>query len=221
MKVGVCSDLHVGSKKHKAGALRKFINECWDMGCKHIILAGDNVDGLGCYRGQEYDQSINGYGDQVDELLNVSLPHIQGIQYHLITGNHEAKAQRNVGIELHKYIEGRALCLGRDDIDCVGDSFGDIMLAGKRIHLWHPGGAFTNKTVQNYIESLDKVEVPDILIVGHYHFSRQEVYKNTVVLFPGCFQGRTSYMRQLALRPAIGGWILDIGENILPMWISC
>lgn len=218
MKFAIMSDLHVGSKKCYEDKIIKFTNIAWSEGCKDILVSGDLVDGLGCYRGQEYDQDITGYGNQGDRLLKI-LPQYAGVRYHFIDGNHDNKCKYRVGIEFHRYLEGRALSLDRSDLVALGDSFGNVELGKTRVHLWHPTGSANKNLAQDYLESIN--ESPDILVIGHFHIARHEVVNNTNVIFAGCFQGKTSYMRHLALRPAIGGWIVEVnGKDVLPRFVT-
>jgi len=102
--VALTSDIHIGSKKFLSDAFGHFIE--WLKGCegnsrqreiasrvKYLVIAGDIVDGIGIYPGQEKELAIT----DVYEQYNLASKFIEKIPEYIkiiiIPGNHDATRQ--------------------------------------------------------------------------------------------------------------------------------
>ena len=97
-KVGLTSDIHVGSKmfnSKKWDELIKFIRKdeevAGDLDC--IIVAGDCVDGIGIYPNQERSLSITDISSQYKEVASLFSEIPDDIEIIILPGNHDAVRQ--------------------------------------------------------------------------------------------------------------------------------
>ena len=97
--VAFISDIHVGSKNFLEKEFLKFIK--WlNLGLKenieiasklnYLIIAGDNVDGVGIYPGQDRDLAINDVRRQYDKLADYLSLIRKDIHIVIAPGNHDA-----------------------------------------------------------------------------------------------------------------------------------
>ncbi len=99
--VAFVSDLHVGSRNFLEGNLMKFIN--WLNGevgdsrqkslakkVKYLILAGDNIEGVGVYPGQEKFLKIKGCRGQYEKLAEILGKLRKDIEIVMCPGTHDA-----------------------------------------------------------------------------------------------------------------------------------
>lgn len=102
--VALLSDLHIGSQKFLPNSFDKFLS--WLRGefgdekirriasrVKYLVIAGDLVDGIGVYPGQERELEIGDIHQQYSEAAKVLLDVPEYIHIILIPGNHDATAQ--------------------------------------------------------------------------------------------------------------------------------
>ncbi len=99
--VVLLSDLHVGSSEFLPGAFDKFIK--WINGSagnkkqkkmaenvKYILIAGDLVDGIGVYPGQQKELDIEGISDQYKKVAELLSKVPDDIMIIACPGNHDA-----------------------------------------------------------------------------------------------------------------------------------
>jgi hypothetical protein len=55
IRFGIASDLHTGSTAQQITNLRRFIQDIYEQGIRHIFVPGDLTAGMGVYRGQIND----------------------------------------------------------------------------------------------------------------------------------------------------------------------
>jgi len=241
------SDIHLGSKtflddcfskvieffQGTSSAFPKVINQFVPL-IKYILVAGDIVDGVGIYPGQEDDLRISDIRDQYEkcaELFSTIPDHIELI---VIPGNHDATR----------------LALPQPPIDKTFiDAFNDlpnvqflgnpssIKLHGVRFLINHgrpmddtipavPGASFQNQK-EVLIQLLkarhlgpiygEKVpyapetndflvieDIPDIWHTGHTHVNEYVVYRGVKVLNSGTFQKQTDWQKSLNINPSPG-----------------
>ncbi len=93
--VCLISDIHVGSKHFREDLFQKFldwINRGRDGVVKyisHLVIAGDLVEGVGVYPGQENDLMINNVEDQLRKAAELLADVPENIEIVFSPGNHE------------------------------------------------------------------------------------------------------------------------------------
>ena len=90
IRIGVCSDTHLGSKFQQLTYLRDFYKYADSRGVAAFINAGDIVDGpVQFHRDQPYGNFRHGFDAQVKYAAEVYPRSTIGAETHFIDGNHD------------------------------------------------------------------------------------------------------------------------------------
>lgn len=209
-KVGVLSDLHAGSKYTLTRQTEDCVERMHRAGVRDILVPGDLLDG--CYKHGVFELRQSGIADQTRALSN-TLPHLEGLNYHCITGNHDFTFAESTGLNVGQYIEGYFRDCGRRDIHFYGDRAATLSVGNTKVRLLHPTGSCSyaiSYKLQKFVEAFDSGEKPGILLVGHYHRSCYIYTRGVHAIACPTFQGPGSaFGKSLGLGPqAIGGLML-------------
>ena len=207
--VGIISDTHLGSKAFKGKELNNFYDYLEKNNIQYCLHAGDWVDGMGVYSGQEFEQDCIGFGKQVDFFVD-NYPRRKNIKTIGISGNHDYSFITKAGVDILQHIT-----LKREDIINIGAYQGVVNINSVKFMLHHPDGGCSyslSYRLQKVLETLENNI--NVFIMGHFH---QNIllhgYKSDVALMPGSFQGETSFSIRKGLKNVIGGFILDIDRS--------
>ncbi len=204
-KVGVVSDLHIGSNVFRPDELKTFIKYGTDRGVRVWLLPGDILDGACVYPGQEYEQNIPGIDAQIKYFEEV-FPEIE--KGYFITGNHEYVAFKKVGKNV-----GQDICRNRKEFQYIGCMEGRVEINWVIFELFHPtgSGAYAlSYKLQKRIESYIPGDKPRFLLMGHYHQSICMTVRNVTGYMCGSWQGPNTFSKALNLPNITGGWIIEI-----------
>jgi len=208
IKIGVVADTHFCSKHQQITHLHTFYEICKKDGVEEVLHSGDMVAGENVYRGQKYEIFLNG-ADAQSEYVIKNYPKIEGIKTYFIIGNHDEDYMKNMGVDIGKRVSAE-----REDMVYLGQTEGRYYLNDNSwILLSHPrgGGAYAKSyKLQKKIESLSSENKPNILIMGHYHYSMYMFSRNVHAIHPGCFESQTLYLKEKSLMPEVGGVIITI-----------
>jgi DNA polymerase II small subunit len=239
------SDIHIGSTKFTKEPFKRFI--LWLRGkygtpemrqiasrVKYLLVAGDIVDGVGIYPGQQNELTIR----DVHKQYNFAIKYLEKvpdyIEIVLSPGNHDAarkslpqpaipegyltaiQGKKNIhsvgspcllsihGVEVLMY-HGRSL----DDIVSVIPGM-DHQHPEKSMRLLlqgrHLAPVYGGKTMLSP-ENRDYLvidRVPDIFHAGHVHVNGLCNYRGVLVVNSGGWQAQTDYMEKLGLVPTPG-----------------
>ncbi len=233
------SDLHVGSRMFLADDFARFLQ--WLNGSfgdadmvsrvKYLVIAGDLVDGVGVYPGQEYELAERDPKKQyamASELLRRVPGHIQIV---LSPGNHDAVRQAlpqpAVAVDMAESL------YAMDNVRWVGDP-AYIKLHGVTFLVYHgrslddviattPNLAYDRPTEAMKLllrarhlaptygkrtalspEPRDYMvvdQVPDVFHVGHVHTYGELSYRGTVLVNSGTWQSQTSFQSNMGMEP--------------------
>lgn len=200
------SDTHIGSRACDYEALNYFYDYAHSLGVKHVLHAGDWVDGLGVYSGQEFEQDCIGFGQQANRFIE-RYPKRHGIKTSGICGNHDYSFIVKAGVDILDYIS-----LRRSDINYCGIYQGIVQFGDIRIKLHHPDGGLSYAISYKMQKILETQDVDfDIFMMGHFHQCVVlEGYRNPLAIMPGSFQRETSFSTRKGLRNVIGGYIITV-----------
>ncbi|MEM2874597.1 MAG: DNA-directed DNA polymerase II small subunit [Candidatus Hadarchaeales archaeon] len=238
------SDLHVGSEMFLEDVFMRFLKwlkegENGSVGAelagrvKYVIIAGDIVDGIGVYPGQEDELLIDDIFRQYEvaaELLSEIPDYITVI---VIPGNHDAVRPSEPQPAIPKDIAGefydRGFLMagnpafvnvhgvnflvyhGRSMDDVIGempgldrrDSVKPMMKLLQKRHLAPIYGGRTALSPEK-VDYMVIDEVPDVLHCGHVHVNGYTKYREVSVVNSGTFQSKTLYMQKLGVEPTPG-----------------
>jgi DNA polymerase II small subunit len=233
------SDLHIGSRMFLEEDFKRFIR--WLNGefgdsdivnrVRYVVVAGDVVDGVGVYPGQEYqlvERDPKKQYEMAAELLKQIPPRMQIV---LSPGNHDAVRQAlpqpAVGLDIAESL------YSMHNVRWVGDP-SYIKLHGVNILVYH--GKSLDDVIAttpdlSYDRPTDAMKlllrsrhlaptygkrtalspelrdfmvidpVPDILHSGHVHTFGELNYRGTLLINSGTWQSQTSFQSNMGLEP--------------------
>jgi len=232
------SDVHVGSTYFMEDAWDRFIE--WVNGevddpleiaskVRYAVIAGDLVDGIGIYPGQEADLSIKDVWEQYEraaELLN-EIP--DRIQIVLSPGNHDVVRQAEPQPSLPESLRG----LFKNNVTFVGNpatfrlggvdwlvyhgrSIDDLVLKIPGLSYGEPEKAMVEMLKRRHLSPIygNRVsiapEVEDLLVIrrppailhcGHVHTIGMTRYKGVTAINSGTWQGQTDFQKKMNIQP--------------------
>jgi predicted phosphodiesterase len=208
---GLISDTHLASKQERLATLERMYDKFKQEGVNVVFHAGDWTDGVGVYRGQEFEVKRYGQQDQIDYAIH-NYPKREGIVTVGISGNHDLKAYEKGGVDPLMQI-ARA----RKDIKYMGQYHGKAKLDRQvNVELVHPLGNIAyalSYKAQRDINNRTPDDLPNILAYGHYHTSFYMRYRGLDFIQVPCFKDAGAFEHRLGLNPTIGGWIVDAKSN--------
>lgn len=231
------SDIHLGSGTFKENEWNKFISwlngevdyhKEWIPDPGYLVIAGDAVDGIDSYPGQEEDLSITDVWEQYSTLSKSISKIPNTIQTVIMPGNHDAvrlmepqlplpdKVIKNFGDNLTFTANPVLLNLAGVQVLCYhGKSLDDLVslrdltydnpmsmmkeLLNRR-HMAPIYGAKTPLAPEKQDHMLIR-EVPDIFVTGHVHSFGIERYNGVLMLNPGTWQAQTDYQKMMGFQP--------------------
>jgi DNA polymerase II small subunit len=232
------SDIHVGSNLFLEKEFNKFLdwlnlrdgNEELAGKIKYVLVAGDLVDGIGIYPGQDKELIIPDIYKQYDFLAMLLEKVPDYIEVVLAVGNHDACRGAEPQPKLSKEMGGKLYDL--PNVHLVGNPI-SLCLNGVKTLMYHGTTMDTiigNITGCSYsrpetamIEYLKKrhlapmygndslspekrdymaiKEIPDIFHAGHVHTNGYATYRGVKIINSGTWQARTKYQETLGHVP--------------------
>ena len=225
--VAYISDTHFGSNNFLGKSLDRFVNWLHGEGdeaarriaskVKYIVVAGDLVDGIGIYPGQEKELVVKDIYKQYELFSDFVSKLPDYIEVIACPGNHDAVRRGDpmpalsedflkaditlVGSPSYVVVDGiKHLVYHGTSIDSFvanipGMSYlhpEKVMIEYlKRRHLSPVYGG--NPIVPENIDYLVLEEIPDVVHCGHVHKNSYAQYRGIVLINSGTFQARTEY----------------------------
>ena len=233
------SDLQIGSKNFLEDEFRKFVS--WISGktgdsyvtkrIRYLVIAGDLVDGIGVYPGQDKDLEISDISSQYKHASDLLKMVPSNIKIIIIPGNHDVSRQalprppipRKYCEELYEMANVKMLgdpCFvslhGIKVLISHGKSLDDILSTipglsfsrpalGMKLLLKarHVSPMYSRRTplAPEFEDRLVIEEVPDIFHSGHIHTVDSEKYKGILLLNSGTWQGQTPFQASRGILP--------------------
>lgn len=218
---GAMADLHIGHIQEDRNALRKYVYEAVDhYDVRTFFIAGNWIDG-DKFSNENY---VTGLDNQVNTFLEV-LPYIPGVKYYILDGDdHEGWFFQKQNVLPGQLAVDKQAAFGRDDLFYLGYMEATVTLNFPNGHnvklgVMHGGGGTSSRNyglaAQKAIdERYHPAEIPDILILGHYHkLLSLANYRGCHVFMPGCFTHQSNFTRKLGITGMIGGYVVTVGFN--------
>jgi len=233
------SDLHVGSRMFLQEDFERFIQ--WLNGklgdtdlvsrIRYIIIAGDVVDGVGVYPGQEYQLSEVDLKKQYLLAAHLISRIPKNMQVIISPGNHDpvrqALPQPAVPMDLAKPLYtidnvkmvGNPSCVRLNGVNFLiyhGRSLDDIIATIPELSYDRPAAAMQILLKARHLapiygkrtaispEQRDMLvidPVPDVFHSGHVHTIDTLEYRGTLVINSGTWQGQTHFQANMGLDP--------------------
>jgi DNA polymerase II small subunit len=243
VSAALVSDLHVGSEEFLGDAWSRFAD--WlhtpaGEAVEYLLVAGDMVEGIGVYPGQEDELDVVDIYDQY-RAFNERLKEVPGdMEVVMIPGNHDtvrlAEPQPGFDEELRDIMSAH-------DARIVGNP-ATVTVEGVSVLLYHgvsldeviaelPGASYDapHRAMQYLLKKrhlapqyggrmriapeerdwLVVDEVPDVFHAGHVHTLGVGGYHNVRVVNSGCWQAQTAFQESVNIDPDAGlAPILDL-----------
>lgn len=237
------SDIHVGCKTFLRSSFEKFLFWLSDRSgedaeivrrIKYLIIAGDVVDGVGVYPGQENELEERNILKQYEMFTSLINKVPKDIHIFVTPGNHDATRQALPQFAIpKKYAAG---LYAMENLTMLGDP-AEIRLHGVNVLIYHgqslpdvvstaPNQSFERPAAAMKLllkarhlaptygrgtsfapERTDRLvieSVPDIFHCGHIHTLDSDVYKGTLLLNSGTWQSQTKYQYNMGIVPVAG-----------------
>jgi DNA polymerase II small subunit len=223
------SDVHVGSNTFLEGAWNRFCDWMQDDPAAYLLIAGDLVDGIGVYPGQEHELLINNIYEQYDRFGEMLCDLPSRVRIIISPGNHDvvrgAEPQPVIPAAFTKKFPKNGTLVENPAL---------VNLQGVRVLMYHgrsiddmigliPGASY-EKSGQMMEEMLVRRHlapvygrktpiaagrqdhmiidpVPEILHTGHVHILGLTQYRGVLGINAGTWQSQTSFQKQMNVNP--------------------
>ncbi|MFY9193951.1 MAG: DNA-directed DNA polymerase II small subunit [Methanoculleus sp.] len=228
-KAVLISDVHVGSNTFLEDAWNRFADWLQDSDAAYLLIAGDLVDGIGIYPGQEDELTIKNIYEQYDVFAEMLRDLPSRIRIVAAPGNHDvvrmAEPQPAIPPEFTgRFPENCVLvenpCLlnlqgvrvlmyhGRSFDDMIGlipgasyERPGEIMNEMLRRRLLASPYGMRTPIAAMKTDRLIIDPIPEILLTGHVHICDVTRYRGILGVNAGTWQSQTSFQKQMNIHP--------------------
>ena len=239
--VAYISDLHFGSKLMEKRFAQRFIQwlkeDKFGRQVKYVVVAGDIVDGIGIYKGQEKELEVKDIDKQY-ALFNEFVAGFPDDVYTLvIPGNHDGIRRAEPHPSLASYLSGDVMALtnpawvkieGITHLIYHGTSLDGIISSVPGLSYDRPEEAMIELLKRRHLsptfgknlivpEPEDYFvidEVPDVFHAGHVHKNGYAIYRGVYVVNSGTFQLRTPFQVRMGHHPTPGRVAVLYGTKI-------
>ncbi len=232
------SDVHIGADTFLDDAWHTFVDWLAEKaatppehgGVRYLVVAGDLVEGIGVYPGQEHELTIEDVYDQYKHAAETLDPLPDELKIIIQPGNHDsvvrlAEPQPALPEELEGYFG--------DNVRLVGNpcriAFNDVeLLSYHGVSLFDYFEALPNCNIDRPVQTMEEmlrrrhlcpiyggktplapehrdhlvVETePDIFVTGHVHAARTGEYRGTRLINASTWQAQTDYQRMRGFDP--------------------
>ena len=230
------SDMHVGSDTFLEDVWARFAQwlkeEANTIGIAYLVVAGDIVDGIGVYPGQEEELAIM----DIEEQYKVAAGYFHDLPSHIHVvispGNHDAvrnaepqpplpAALRKLFPDTTCFVSSPAYVKigGRVVLIYHGQSYDDFVNAVSRLSYSKPEDVMVEMLKRRHVApiyggSVSIVpdghdygvidRIPDIVHCGHTHTVGIAKYRNVLLINSGTWQSQTPYQKKRDIRPVPG-----------------
>ncbi|WP_135610177.1 DNA-directed DNA polymerase II small subunit [Methanococcoides sp. AM1] len=234
------SDVHIGSstflEKEWCGFLDFLNGKCdneqmreLSKDIRFLVIAGDLVDGIGIFPGQEHELDILDIYDQYAKAAEYFSQVPEHIQIIISPGNHDAvrqaEPQPRFPERITSLFEDRIIFVGNPalvDLDGVqvlmyhGRSIDDLVASVPGVSYQEPEKAMIEMLKRRHLSPIygsrvsiapEKQDhfvidtIPDILHCGHVHTIGIGRYKNVLAINSGTWQSQTEFQKRVNLMP--------------------
>jgi len=239
------SDLHLGSATFLEGVWGRFVQwlneEASSLGIAYLVVAGDIVDGIGVYPGQEEDLSIMDIEEQYKRAAGYLRNFPSHIHVVIAPGNHDAvrsaEPQPPLPDNLRKFFPTNTCFVsnpayirlgGRQVLIYHGQSYDDFVSSVSRLSYSKPEEVMIEMLRRRHLapiygNSVSIVPdghdygvidpVPEIFQCGHTHTVGISKYRNVLLINSGTWQSQTPYQKKRGINPVTGcATVVDLHE---------
>ncbi len=230
------SDMHVGSKTFLEESWNSFVQwlkeKAKSIGIAYLIVAGDIVDGIGVYPGQENDLSIMDIEEQYKTAAGYFHDFPSYLHVVISPGNHDAvrnaEPQPPLPEDIRKLFSDNTYFVsnpayikigGRLVLIYHGQSYDDFVNSVSRLSYSKPAEVMVEMLRRRHVDPIYGnivsiipnghdygviYPVPDIVHCGHVHTVGISKYRNVLLINSGAWQSQTPYQKKRGITPVPG-----------------
>jgi DNA polymerase II small subunit len=242
------SDVHVGSNTFLEDSWSRFADWLSDSDFSYLLIAGDLVDGIGIYPGQESDLVIKNIYEQYDVFGSMMRDLPSRLKIVISPGNHDvvrgAEPQPVIPQQFTKkfsencmLVENPALINlqgvrvlmyhGRSIDDMIGLIPGASyeqsgLMMEEMLQRRHLAPAYGRRTpiAAGKTDRLIIDPLPEILHTGHVHIRGLSQYRGVLGINAGTWQSQTSFQKQMNVNPTPAQAIVVDLQTLVPETFS-
>jgi len=243
-KAVLISDVHVGSNTFLPDAWDRFVDWLAESDASYLLIAGDLVDGIGIFPGQEQELNIKNIYEQYDAFgdLISAIPH--RIRIIAAPGNHDvvrgAEPQPVIPKQFTKKFPENCMLVenpamvnlqgvrvlmyhGRSIDDMIGlipgasyDQSGRMM--EEMLQRRHLAPAYGRRTpiAAGKTDRLIIDPLPEILHTGHVHIRGLTQYRGVLGVNAGTWQSQTAFQKQMNVNPTPAQAVVVDLQTLVP-----
>ena len=230
------SDIHVGSNTFLEESWNSFVQwlkeKAKSIGIEYLIVAGDIVDGIGVYPGQENDLSIRDIGEQYKTAAGYFRDFPSYLHVVVSPGNHDAvrnaEPQPPLPEDIRKLFPDNTCFVsnpayikigGKLVLIYHGQSYDDFVNSVSRLSYSKPAEVMVEMLRRRHVAPIYGnivsiipdghdygviYPVPDIFHCGHVHTVGISKYRNVLLINSGAWQSQTPYQKKRGITPVPG-----------------
>jgi len=247
-KAVLISDVHVGSDTFLHEEWERFSDWLQDADVQYLLIAGDVVDGIGIYPGQEKELVIKNIYEQYDAFGEMLKKLPARLQIVISPGNHDAVRMAEPQPALPDIFTSKF----PDNVILV-ENPALVSLQGVRVLMYHgksfddlismiPGASYEHPE-EMMVEMLKRREltctygmrtpiypqkkdrliidpIPEILLTGHVHICGITQYRGVLAVNTGTWQSQTGFQKQMNINPTPArATVVDL-QTLIPQIID-
>lgn len=238
------SDVHVGSNTFLEDCWNRFADWLSDSDYSYLLIAGDLVDGIGIYPGQENELVIKNIYEQYDAFGSMMQDLPSRMKIIISPGNHDvvrgAEPQPVIPQQFTKKFPGNCMVVenpalvnlqgvrvlmyhGRSIDDMIGLIPGasyeqsGIMME-EMLQRRHLAPAYGRRTpiAAGKTDRLIIDPLPEILHTGHVHIRGLTQYRGVLGINAGTWQSQTAFQKQMNVNPTPAQAVVVDLQTLIP-----
>ncbi|HZK30055.1 MAG TPA: DNA-directed DNA polymerase II small subunit, partial [Methanoregula sp.] len=238
------SDVHVGSNTFLEDCWNRFADWLSDSDYSYLLIAGDLVDGIGIYPGQENELVIKNIYEQYDAFGAMMQDLPSRMKIIISPGNHDvvrgAEPQPVIPQQFTKKFPGNCMVVenpalvnlqgvrvlmyhGRSIDDMIGLIPGasyeqsGIMME-EMLQRRHLAPAYGRRTpiAAGKTDRLIIDPLPEILHTGHVHIRGLTQYRGVLGINAGTWQSQTAFQKQMNVNPTPAQAVVVDLQTLIP-----
>ena len=242
------SDVHVGSNTFLEDSWNRFADWLSDSDFSYLLIAGDLVDGIGIYPGQESDLVIKNIYEQYDTFGSMMRDLPSRLKIVISPGNHDvvrgAEPQPVIPQQFTKKFSDNCILVenpalinlqgvrvlmyhGRSIDDMIGlipgasDEQSGLMME-EMLQRRHLAPAYGRRTpiAAGKSDRLIIDPLPEILHTGHVHIRGLSQYRGVLGINAGTWQSQTSFQKQMNVNPTPAQAVVVDLQTLVPETFS-
>ncbi len=242
------SDVHIGSNTFLTDSWNHFIDWLCESDASYLLIAGDLVDGIGVFPGQEQELTIKNIYEQYDAFGEMISAIPRRIKIIVAPGNHDvvrgAEPQPVIPAQFTKKFPDNCMLVENPAL---------VNLQGVRVLMYHgrsiddmisliPGASYeqSGKMMEEMLQrrhlapaygrrtpiaagKIDRLiidPIPEILHTGHVHIKGLTQYRGVLGINAGTWQSQTAFQKQMNVNPTPAQAIMVDLQTLVPETFS-